>query len=481
MGERAIDFMSQAPGPAHRPREVEGCPHRRPIDGTHNLADCGLIAAITGIAAGGDLTRVGRDACLTCCDESPPDTTRLNPTVASLVFGLARQVERIGGVSGCDDRRAAAIADRAEGYLAFRGSGPIRSEVYPPARPRRSGSPSRIGLVGWNTPSGLGQVNRDLARHLPIERWLIPTHPNFREVAGPAGCPTHRGIGTDNLREFLEGLDSLLFCELPYLPDLVPMARSMGVRVVCIPMWEYLNEMAPWLRLTDRMICPTRVCLDVVTRLRERLGLAWEVDEFPWPIDIDRFPFHHRTEARRFLFVNGNGGAREFGNGRASWDGRKGVGTIAAAARLAPSVPILVRSQTPDLPPFPPNVEIQVEDLEDPAELYSDGDICILPSRWEGLGLPLLECQARGLPLVTTDAPPMNEHRPLLALPATASEVRLFGLRNVPAHEVAPAVLARALVDLHGSDIGAESLAARRYIEECHSWAEAGSRLLQFL
>ena len=36
-------------------------------------------------------------------------------------------------------------------------------------------------------------------------------------------------------------------------------------------------------------------------------------------------------------------------------------------------------------------------------------DVSISPSRWEGLGLPLYEAIAFGMPTITNDDPPMNE------------------------------------------------------------------------
>jgi hypothetical protein len=32
----------------------------------------------------------------------------------------------------------------------------------------------RIGLVGQYSPGGLGNMHEDIARHLPIDRWLVP-------------------------------------------------------------------------------------------------------------------------------------------------------------------------------------------------------------------------------------------------------------------------------------------------------------------
>ena len=164
---------------------------------------------------------------------------------------------------------------------------------------------------------------------------------------------------------------------------------------------------------------------------------------------------------------------------RPRWDGRKGVSIVAEAARLAPEVPIVVRSQSGTLPPFPPNVVVRLADLDDPAALYDEGDVCIQPSRWEGLGLSLLESQACGLPLVTTDAPPMNEYQPLLRLPCVTSKAQLSGFQVIDQHEADPQALANVLRSLHGADIRAASRAARTYVEQTHSWPAAFQRPAQ--
>ena len=41
--------------------------------------------------------------------------------------------------------------------------------------------------------------------------------------------------------------------------------------------------------------------------------------------------------------------------------------------------------------------------------LFASADVCLAPSRWEGLGLHLYEATAFGMPIVTNDNPPMNE------------------------------------------------------------------------
>jgi glycosyltransferase involved in cell wall biosynthesis len=58
-----------------------------------------------------------------------------------------------------------------------------------------------------------------------------------------------------------------------------------------------------------------------------------------------------------------------------------------------------------------PRVEVVLDDLptDQHLRLFASADVCVAPSRWEGLGLHLYESMALGLPVITNDAPPMNE------------------------------------------------------------------------
>jgi glycosyltransferase involved in cell wall biosynthesis len=58
-----------------------------------------------------------------------------------------------------------------------------------------------------------------------------------------------------------------------------------------------------------------------------------------------------------------------------------------------------------------PRVEVRLEDLptDEHLRLFASADVCVAPSRWEGLGLHLYESMALGLPVITNDNPPMNE------------------------------------------------------------------------
>jgi 1,2-diacylglycerol 3-alpha-glucosyltransferase len=56
-------------------------------------------------------------------------------------------------------------------------------------------------------------------------------------------------------------------------------------------------------------------------------------------------------------------------------------------------------------------IQVVLEDqpTEEHFRFVAGCDVCLSPTRWEGLGLPLFEALAFGQPAVTNDNPPMNE------------------------------------------------------------------------
>lgn len=58
-----------------------------------------------------------------------------------------------------------------------------------------------------------------------------------------------------------------------------------------------------------------------------------------------------------------------------------------------------------------PRIELELSEQPTAEYLaqFAACDVCLAPSRWEGLGVPLFEAIALGLPIITNDAPPMNE------------------------------------------------------------------------
>lgn len=126
--------------------------------------------------------------------------------------------------------------------------------------------------------------------------------------------------------------------------------------------------------------------------------------------------------------------------------------------------------------PFAPTVRQMVTDLHledrvvftghlsDVAPLYALADVVVMPSRWEGFGLVLVEAMASGTPLVTTAVGPIPEvvgEGAALMIPPDS-----------------PAELGRAILAVLDDPGLARTLAAKgRTRARAFSWERAGARL----
>ena len=467
-------------------RSPDSCPHRRPAPevGPDQWA-CAAVRQLLGDLPASCLVEPA--VCQACCRYALPPGPRLNPVVASRVFSAVRELGSCASVTAAQRIACEQLTSFAVRWLADLSGGQrvipyleeaARAAVFgrSPSGPARH---PRIGLVGPQTGFGLAHLNRDVAAHLGIDRWLVvgPGSP-----ASDTSCRTDvvsHQMGPVELETWLEGLDVVLFAERPFLSDLTGAARRMGVLVACVPMLEWLHPGMEWLVEVDLMICPTRHAARVLTDWKQRYGFAWAVECVPWPINVDRFRFRQRRSCRRFVYVHGSGGARgERGDG--SRINRKGVSVLMDAARKVPEIPVLVYASRRDVPSPPPNVFV-CRPPKNNTQLFDEGDVCVQPSHWEGLGLPLLECQAAGMPLITTDAAPMNEHRALAVVPCTPEAVQLGPGHFTSAAVIDPADLADVLRSVYRRRIASHSSAARHFVESEHAWKTAAPEILRLV
>lgn len=480
-------------------RRPEFCEVRRTEFSTGESQEiCGLARDVAGRSAR-VAGRVDRAVCEACSAYPLPDGPRLNPVVAALVHSAAEPSEVSVPMPACEQIANHQTRQFAMRWLALTDDGRTEPIADPdPAIPvdsERRGARSasrvtghsrklRIGLVGRNSLFGLGHQNRDIAVQLNIDRWLVPLFGGRDSAPRGLHCRTDivsRDLSASELEAWLHDLDVVLFVETPCFAALPEIAHMLGVRVVCVPNWEWLHAGLEWLDHVDLMLCPTRHTARLLAEWKTRFRFSWDVACIPWPVDFERFQFRRRYVCRRFVFVNGSGGvqAASARGSRVGWR-RKGLSVLLAAATLAPDVSIVVYASTKDISSLPPNVELRPPPADNTL-LYCDGDVCVQPSHWEGLGLPLLECQAAGMPLVTTDAPPMNEYESLGLVPAFEEAAYLTPDLCIPAAQIRPDELAGVLRSWNGRWIFRASGRARRFIEREHSWSVARPQLLQAL
>jgi glycosyltransferase involved in cell wall biosynthesis len=195
----------------------------------------------------------------------------------------------------------------------------------------------------------------------------------------------------------------------------------------------------------------------------------------PYPVDTELFAYRQRTgPAKTFVHNAGSGGL----------NGRKGtmeaIYAFLRAAANCPDIRLLVRSQR-SLEEIVPDVDVSecsritVEgSLEYREDLYKEGDVLIYTSRYDGHAMVTLEGMSSGMPVITTNAPPMNEfwrpgENPLLVKVEKEEKINLVN-PHCMSHLPSIADLANKIQWCAENDMSAYSARNREIAEKEHSW-----------
>jgi glycosyltransferase involved in cell wall biosynthesis len=268
----------------------------------------------------------------------------------------------------------------------------------------------RLGLQVFGTRTGLGYQTRALYRHLePAKAMLIDMSrikgmPCHREWYGPEVSVTD-GIPTDaEVDEFLAGLDVVLVCETPLNYHLFSEAQWRGIATIEQYNYEFTEHLTnPRLPLPAVFAAPTSWNLAVMqTRFS---GVR------PLPVPVDReglnLPRRRIETARTFFHVAG----------QPTTGDRNGTLDFIDVARRCADLDVewLLYCQVPNaqIRQALAGAPIQlVTEVAEPRELYSRGDILILPRRYGGLCLPTIEALASGIPVLMPDVSPNRDWLP---------------------------------------------------------------------
>lgn len=311
-----------------------------------------------------------------------------------------------------------------------------------------------IGLAGYSCNSGLGELNRQVVKHIPeISRWIIRPHSKlgYQEPERDIDYQVHDKRFPHG---FLDGLSTILFFETEFYPGLAKQARIEGKRVVCVPMLEWTPDKKrrknSWLDEVDLFICPTKQCYDTLSE--EGLPCVY----FPWPCDTDRYRFVKVEYCHQFLFIEGNGG----------FLGRKGGDVVRKAKKIWPEMPLIVKTMK-DRKEWPEGTNF-VKPGEDNKTLYMHGDVLLYPAHCDGIGLQPYEAMTSGMPVITPDAEPWSEIPALYRIPAGV-EPKTIGKRDVPWTSSSPEKLAEICKTLVGAKISTQSEIGKQWAEG-RSW-----------
>ncbi len=305
----------------------------------------------------------------------------------------------------------------------------------------------KIGIIAYSNNSGLGVVAAAFRKHLPLDSQFVIKHP----VKGTHDINIPHTFGDIEATEaqLIEYLDTckpevVIIIETPFNFDFFKIMHDRGIRVVLIPMIDSISveKFIPYEKYIDLVINFTKVGQEIYEKHWQGKGI-----HIPYPIDTKYFNPDSTKESRdnkpAGFLVDGTESSpgdghtidelaeairdKEYtflhsaGFGGAGF--RKGSDIVQTVFRQLEfqgykrKISINIYCQVGELQHNPlrsPQGEayISLVDVPEAIDLYRGGQIYIAPSRREGLGLPVLEAMACGLPVITTDAAPMNEWFP---------------------------------------------------------------------
>lgn len=323
----------------------------------------------------------------------------------------------------------------------------------------------RLAVVGWATDSGVGRELIDAIRNLPVTAiYLLPSPNKPTRLDLLPKTQVYQAHGQSPYAEMSAFLnthkpDVILTWELPGDWSFPTLWRSRGIRWVHVVHWDYFDPtyLEYWKLAT--LVAPNSFCKNGLTEI----GL--ESVLLSVPIDTKRIAFQERKYATKFLSVYGYGGPEH----------RRAMVEILDAWSTFKNPPkLVVRAQCEvEVPPefiVPATVTFDVNSVPEPADLFTDFDVAIQPSKYEGIGITLLEAQAAGLPVITTNAPPMNEIAPDLLVPVGRTDkIKLSG-KEITAYTPSAEGIRKVVGNLMGREIKDLSWAARKRVETKYSW-----------
>jgi len=272
-----------------------------------------------------------------------------------------------------------------------------------------------------------------------------------------------------------------------YQFDVIAELRAMGVKTIGTFMWE---------RFAQKDVEDAKRAYDVIysfnnCELPRYKSLGMETVKVSWGChsELLKVKAEKKKDGIYFFYPAGY------------FDRRKPyMAVIEAFSKAArPHIRLIVKSQTDknisevlgDLSELDPRITVINGDAptEEYFNLFASCHACVAPSRWEGMGLHLYESIALGMPLITNDNPPMNEHvrdhvngllvQSHMMVPDHPNRT----LSGIPAYEPDVAALSSAIEQMANPELLAELANNTIELQSEYSWdrtIEQFSELLYF-
>lgn len=342
---------------------------------------------------------------------------------------------------------------------------------------------SKWAVVAHKDDTGFGRQAEDMRAVLGIDRQIVI--PSERLSDKPLDVSREIMLRPEDpvekVHELLADFQGIIFYERHHWhPSLLAAAKKLGVRTVCVVNWEWFDGNHRAWDDCDLFVVTSQFALSIVRGFHRNNSIV-----LPWTIDMLRFPKRSITGTARVFVHNA---------GIIDPDDRKGTRDTIRSFKLIKNeeLRLLVRMQKQaSLPTLDERIDVRVDSLHDPADLYAQGDVAIQPSKMEGNGFMVLEAVCSGMPVITLDYPPMSE---FVRQPEMRVRKRWFKRRAFPttwikhAHLRLPDLndLARKISWCAEHDLSAISKDNRAWAENTfdrnslrHQWKEAIGSMIQ--
>lgn len=322
----------------------------------------------------------------------------------------------------------------------------------------------KLACVGWAADSGVGRELIEALWHLPVSSAFVLPNSQKPTRKDLVKIPCYYSEASNPKKEMVSFLDkhkpdTVLTWEVPGSWDFPDLWRSKGIHWVHVVHWDWFASKYIAMWKTADLVAPNAMCH------RELKNIGLEATLLPVPVDTRRFMFTERTKAERFISIYAFGGPHD----------RRSLPEIFEAwgsMKAPPKLTIYAQKKPPEIEEIKsvPGIEVLQGNAPEPWMLYESADVAVQMSRYEGVGVSLLEAQACGVPVVAQDIPPMDEICP--DLPVKVSRTVPVDIMGKTIESAIPSVefLRSRIEMLVGRDISDLSRAARVRVEKNYSW-----------
>ncbi len=307
----------------------------------------------------------------------------------------------------------------------------------------------RVGTINYSHSRGLGHLAKSFIDAKIIDDIHVIRHPGIpmKEWYPNAPISDIRRVSVSD--EWLKTHDAMLLFETPFDWDIIQRCKLLGVRTYLVPMYECTPEVLPY--IPDVFLCPSLLDL-------QEFPAQGNTKSFIAPIPLSPdIKWKLRSTALHFVHNGGYLGMR----------GREGTELLIEAMRYVTSpVRLTIRVQE-NVSKYHQALmarDSRIEYINHSVpyeDLYKEGDVSILPQKFNGMSMPLMESRASGMLVMTTNRFPTNDWlcgEGALIPVRSFQQVRLSPrFRVIEEAQIDPLAIARTIDSYYGIDIKEQS------------------------